>query len=89
MKENQTRIEFTADDGSSTAFFVIEQIRIAGIDYLLVADKEEGEDSEAYILKEVREEDGQSIYEMIEEESELEAISKVFEETIGDVEIEI
>ncbi len=89
MKEKQTRIEFTADDGSITAFFVIEQVRIAGVDYLLVADKEEGEDSEGYILKEVREEDEQSVYEIIQDENELEAISKVFEETIGDVDIEI
>lgn len=88
MEENQTKIEFTAEDGSTISFFVLEQVKIAGIDYILVTDSED-EEAEAYILKEICEEDGQSVYEFLEDEEEMLAISKVFEETLEDIDIEM
>lgn len=87
MEENQAIIEFTSEDGSTISFFVLEQVKIAGVNYILVTDSDTEED--AYILKELREEDGEGIYEMVEDEEELAAISKVFEETLEDIDIEI
>ena len=46
-------------------------------------------EEDAYILKELGEEDGEGIYEMVADEEELVAISKVFEETLEDVDIEM
>ncbi len=90
MEENQAIIEFTSDDGSTISFFVLEQVKIAGVNYILVTDSDTGYGEEdAYILKELREEDGEGIYEMVEDEEELAAISKVFEETLEDVDIEM
>ena len=90
MEENQAIIEFTSDDGSTISFFVLEQVKIAGVNYILVTDSDTGYGEEdAYILKELREEDGEGIYEMVEGEGELAAISKVFEETLEDVDIEM
>lgn len=87
MDKKQDMISFTLDDGSSVSFFVLGQVMITGINYILVTDSEDGEDN-AYILKELREECGESVYEMVDDGEELLAISKVFEETIGDVDIE-
>ena len=47
------KIKFTFADGEEAAeFFVLEQTRIAGVDYILVTDSEE-EDGEALILKDL------------------------------------
>ena len=70
MEENQAIIEFTSDDGSTISFFVLEQVKIAGVNYILVTDSDTGYGEEdAYILKELREEDGEGIYEMLGEEN--------------------
>ena len=90
MEENQAIIEFTSDDGSTISFFVLEQVKIEGVNYILVTDSDTGYGEEdAYILKELGEEDGEGIYEMVADEEELVAISKVFEETLEDVDIEM
>ena len=64
---------------------MIEQTRINGADYLLVAEEEEG-DCDAFILKDVSQEKGEdAMYEMVESEEELEYLSKIFEEMLDDV----
>ena len=70
-----------------TEFFCLEQTRINNQNYLLVTEDEEG-DSEAYILKETSSKEEETVYEMVEEEAELEAIGKVFAELIDDVDLE-
>ena len=55
--------------------------------YLFVTEEEDG-DSDAYILKEVADENEDIIYEMVEEEKELTALGKVFAELIDDADIE-
>ncbi len=86
--QTQGQIEFTDENGDTLLFFVLEQVTIAGVDYILVTDSEE-EEAEAFIMKAITEEDGQTVYEMVEEDNELEAISKVFEESLEDIEIEM
>ena len=51
--------------------------------------EEEEEDSVAYILKEVQTENEDVIYAMVEDDVELNAISKVFAEMLDDVDIEM
>ena len=76
------------DTGESLAFFVVEQTTIRGINYLLVTVDEEG-DSDAFILKETQnEDDHNTIYEMVEDDKELEALAKIFAELMEDVDIE-
>jgi|GEM_PF-89946 len=68
-------------------FFVLEQTKINGINYILVADSEE-DDAEALILKDLsEEEDADALYEILEEDEELEAVSKVFSEMLEDIDI--
>ena len=68
-------------------FFCLEQTKINNQNYLLVTEEEDG-DSEAYILKETSSEDEETVYEMVEEEAEFEAIAKVFTELMDDVDFE-
>lgn len=83
------KVVFTdPDTGESMDFYVLEQTTIRGRNYLLVAVDEEG-DSDAFILREVTTEDDQNtIYEMVEDDKELEAIGKIFAELMEDVDIE-
>lgn len=68
--------------------YLLEQACINGTTYLLAAEEEE-EDSVAYILKEVQTENEDVIYAMVEDDVELNAISKVFAEMLDDVDIEM
>ncbi|MCI8337563.1 MAG: DUF1292 domain-containing protein [Lachnospiraceae bacterium] len=87
MEERTENIIFENEEGEEVSFFVIEQTMLAGVNYLLVAESEEDE-ADAYILREIEEEDGQTVYEMVEEEEELDALSKIFSELLEDVEFE-
>lgn len=76
-----------ADLEESVEFFVLEQTRINGRNYILVTDSEE-DDAEALILKDLSEDGEQeAIYEIVEDDEELEAISKIFAEMLEDVDL--
>ena len=82
------KIKFCADGAEEVEFYVLEQTRINGTSYILVTDSEEG-DAECLILKDRSEDkDTDSIYEIVEDDTELSAVSKVFEELLEDIEIE-
>lgn len=84
------KVKFVFRDGSGEdEFFVLEETKINGAAYILVSDSED-DDGECLILKEVEEESQpESVYEMVEDETELAAVSKVFEELLEDVSIEM
>lgn len=82
------KIKFQSEGMDSAEFFVLEQTRVNGTSYILVTDSEE-DDAECLILKDRSEaEDTESIYEIVEDDTELAAVSKVFEELLEDIEIE-
>ena len=72
----------------SVEFFVLEQTKINGASYLLVTDSKE-DDAECLILKETSQDAKESVYEIVEDDVELTAVTKVFEELLDDVEIEM
>ncbi|MCI9376968.1 MAG: DUF1292 domain-containing protein [Eubacterium sp.] len=82
------KVKFVAPDKKEAAeFFCLEQTQINNQNYLLVTEDEDG-DSDAYILKEISSEGEDTVYEMVEEDAELEAIGKIFSELIEDVDFE-
>ena len=82
-------IILTTEDDEEVEFFVIEETRIAGINYLLVSDSET-EGGDAYILKDTSDsEDSDALYEMVEDDEELSYLSKIFNELLGDEDIEL
>ena len=83
------KITFITDENESLTFFVEEQTRVNGTDYLLVTDSMDDE-ANAYILKDSSEEtDPEADYVMVEDDVELEAMSKVFSQMMDDVDIEM
>ena len=84
------KIKFAFGDGNGEdEFFVLEQPKINGATYILVTDSEE-DDAECLILKETGvEEQTDKMYEIVEDDTELLAVSKVFEELLEDVSIEM
>ena len=83
------KIKFMSEElGEEVEFFVLEQTKVNGVSYILVTDSEEG-DAECLILKDTSsEEERASIYDIVEDDDELIAISKVFEELLEDIDIE-
>lgn len=84
------KIKFIFEDTKEEVeFFVLEQTKVNGNSYILVTDSEEDE-AECLILKDTSvAEDKDSVYEIVEDDVELEAVLKVFEELLEDVNIEI
>lgn len=80
------KITFNPESDAPVDFFVLEQTTIAGINYILVTDFEEG-DGEALILKDLSDmEDENSLYEIVSDETELKAVAEVFGNLLEDVE---
>lgn len=74
-------------DGETVEFYVLEQTKINGFNYILVAE-DEAEDCDCYIMKENAESDDlESVYDMVEDDTELMAVAKVFAEMMDDVDI--
>ena len=85
MEKIRFRSEEIQDDAD---FFVLEQTKLNGVSYILVTDSEE-DDAECLILMDIsKDTSSDSIYEIVEDDVELTAISKVFEEQLEDIEIE-
>lgn len=80
------RIVFETDDGPAE-WYVIDETRINGCNYILVADAPEG-DAECLILKDTAPADSkESVYEEVEDDDELDIVAGMFEEALGDTEI--
>ena len=83
-------INFITDEGEEIPFYIIEQSTLAGKDFLLVTDSDTDEDeAEVYIMQEISDQDDQTVYEFVEDEAQLEALSKVFAELLDDVDIQM
>lgn len=83
------KIKFETEDGDIVEFYIEEQTRVNGINYILVTDSMEDE-AEAYILKDLSADtDSDANYVMVEDEVELDAISKVFVQMLEDVDIQM
>lgn len=84
------KIKMTVPDtGEEVEFFVIEQTRVNGVNYLLVTQEDTEEETDAYILKDLsKDEETEAVYEFVEDDVTLEAVSKVFAELLDDIDIE-
>ncbi len=82
------KITFISEENEEIDFYVLDQTRINGKNYLLVSDSME-EEAEALILRDDSSDgDTESLYNIVDDDVELNAVAKVFEEAIGDVKIE-
>lgn len=82
------KITFNPDGEEAVDFYVLEQTRIGGVDYILVTDVEEG-DGEALILKDIsRDGETEGLYTIVSDDEELDAVAGMFENMLEDVELE-
>lgn len=81
------KIKFTLDTQESVEFYVLEQTKLNGDQYILVTDTQEG-DGEALILKEISQEGAEeNIYEIVDDDTEMSAVAAIFENLLDDVEL--
>ena len=80
------KIVFNTEDGE-VLFYVLEQTRVNGVNYLLVSESED-EEAECLILKDTASEaDPESVYEEVTDEDEQDALLAIFTELLEDTEI--
>ncbi|TCL59510.1 uncharacterized protein DUF1292 [Kineothrix alysoides] len=81
------KIIFKPENEEPVEFYVLEQTKIGGCQYILVTEQEEG-DSDALILKDISApEEPEAIYEIVEDDTELNAVAAVFENILEDIEL--
>jgi len=81
------KVTFQKNENETVEYYILEQTRISGVNYLLVTDTEEG-DGEAVILKEVsaaEDEIGGYTDDLTEEE--FEAVVPIFENLLEDIDL--
>lgn len=82
------KITFCPDGDDPVEFFVLEQTRIGGYNYILVTDFEEG-DGEALILKDLSKDgEEESIFTIVSDDDELAAVAGVFADMLEDITFE-
>ncbi len=88
MDEKDLTVTFITEDGDEAIFHVLEETKINGNKYLLVLDDVEDEEQEALILKEVpSDRPGESAYEIVDDDRELNAVAGVFQELIEEIDL--
>lgn len=81
------KIVFTPEGGEPVRFYVLEQTRLGGIDYILVTDSEDG-DGEALILRDTSAlDEDEAVYEIVSDDEELNAVAAVFQNILEDIEL--
>lgn len=83
------KLVFTDENGDGKEFYVLEQTRVNNTDYLLVVDTLDDDlEAEALIVKDMsKPEDTEAVYEIVENENELESVSKIFNEPLDDIDV--
>ena len=82
-----SKVIFNPEGEDPVEFFVLEQTRIGGFNYILVTDFEEG-DGEALILKDLSKDgEDEGRYVIVSDDDELEAVAAVFENMLDDVDL--
>lgn len=87
--DNLEKIIFETDEGEEE-FYIIDDTRINGVNYILVTDAEDpdAEEIDVIILKDVsKDSDTESVYEVVTDENEMKSVAELFEESIGEVDI--
>lgn len=85
----EKKIILETEEGEAVDFYVLEETRINGMNYLLVTDTED-EDGECYILKDrSKAEEADALYEFVEDDDEIDYLFKIFTELMDDMDVEL
>ena len=81
------KIVFNPQSGDPVEFYVLEQTRIGGYNYILVTDSDEG-DGEALILKDISKDgEDEGVFTVVSDDTELAAVAGVFGDMLEDVKL--
>ncbi|MCM1056271.1 MAG: DUF1292 domain-containing protein [Firmicutes bacterium] len=81
------KITFREDGAEPVEFYVLEQTRIGGVNYILVTDVEEG-DGDALILKDMSGDgEEESVFAVVSDDEELSAVAGVFQNMMDDIQL--
>lgn len=88
---NEEKITLQTEDGELVDFFVLEETRINGMNYLLVTDEEdEDADGACYILKDTsKAEEAEAVYQFVEDDDELNDLFQIFTQLLDDADVEL
>ncbi len=82
------RIAFTTEDNEQVFFYVVEETTLNGNLYLLVTEDNNAEEAEAYIMKQINDNDSDEVtYVMVEDDTEMEAVAGIFDELLEEVDV--
>lgn len=83
------KITFQTEE-EAVELYVLEQTKLFGINYILVTDDMESEEGSFFVLKEEGNSEGDLVsYVEVEDENELKAVIKVFDELLEDIDLEV
>ncbi len=83
------KVTFTLDRNEKQDYYVLAEAVVNGVSYILVTEEEEG-DADAMVFKNVAEDpDGESVYELVEDEDELNQAAAALGELLDDIDIEV
>ncbi|MCI8864119.1 MAG: DUF1292 domain-containing protein [Lachnospiraceae bacterium] len=86
----EEKITLWTDDGEPVDFYVLEETRINGMNYLMVTDSQGEEDGQCYVLKDMSGDgDSEAVYEFVENDGELEYLYRIFSELLGDMDVDL
>ena len=84
---DENKVLFMTSDNEEIEFTVLEQTTLNGTNYLLVVCDDEEDEADALILKEVSTDNDDVVYDIVEDDLELDAVSSVFAELLEDYDI--
>ncbi len=84
-------ITLETGDGEKVDFYVLEETRISGMNYLLVTDApEDAQEGECYILKDKsKAEEEEAVYEFVEDDDEIDYLYRIFTELTEDMDVDL
>lgn len=84
MDEKDNSILFQSEDGTEVRFSVISETKLNGKNYVLVT---EPDSEEAFILREKGDENEDIVYEMVDDDNEIDAVGEVFRAILEDIDL--
>ena len=90
MEEFET-VTLTDEDGSEIDFAIIDTLENEGNTYILAVEVEmlDDDESEAALFKKAKNEDGEEVYEIIEDDAEFDKIAELFQSSGSEYDVEV
>ena len=85
---DNNNIVFETEEGN-VEFYILEQTMLQGVNYILVTDDMDSEEGSFLVLKESGSEEDFASYDVVEDENELNAVIKIFDELLEDIDLEV